>query len=188
MPASVLARWPDAGSTCSVALPRKLGGRLTRFADQPTVEVRSSIGAPPEVVWTYVTDINISAKFQDEFLEAEWIDDGPALGSRFRGKNAAGSRAWETTCTIIGFEPNRLLAWAVNDVENPAATWTFSLEDAGDGTTLVYHRVVGPGPSGLTHAIDKYPDREEEFVDARDDQHRQHMQAVVDGIKHLAEA
>lgn len=165
-----------------------IGGHVTRFADQPTVEVSTSISAPADVVWGFITDINISAKFQDEFLEAEWLDDGPALGARFRGKNASGSRAWETTCTIIGFEPNRLFAWAVNDVENPAATWTFRIEDSGDGTTLVYHRVVGPGPSGLTYAIDKYPDREEEFVDARDAQHRRHMQDVVDGVKNLAEA
>lgn len=170
-----------------VSLPKNLGGRLTRFADQPTVEVRTSISAPPDVVWEYITDINTSARFQDEFLEAEWLDDGPALGARFRGRNAAGSRAWETTCTIVGFKPNRLFAWAVNDVENPAATWTFRLEESRDETTLVYHRVVGPGPSGLTYVIDKYPDREEEFIDARDAQHRHHMQAVVDGIKQLAE-
>lgn len=160
---------------------------MTRFADGPTVEVSANISAPASVVWSYITDINLSARFQDEFIEAEWLDDGPALGARFRGENAIGSRAWQTTCTIVGYEPDRVFAWAVNDVEDPAATWTFRIEDAEEGTTLIYHRVVGPGPSGLTSAIRKYPDREEEFVDARDAQHRHHMQAVVDGVKQLAE-
>ena len=72
-------------------------------------------------------------------------------------------------------------------VDNPAATWTFHLEDHGDRTTLTYHRIVGPGPSGLTAVIEKYPDREEEFVDRRDEQHRTHMRAVLEGVKGLAE-
>ena len=162
--------------------------RVTRFADRPTVEVSATISAPPVVVWDLITDINISGRFQDEFLEAEWLDDGPSLGARFVGKNTSGRRTWETTSTIVEYEPNRVFAWAVEDVNNPAATWTFRLFDEGGQTTLVYHRVVGPGPSGLTAVIEKYPDREEEFVAARDEQHRQHMQAVVDGVKGLAEA
>lgn len=161
---------------------------MTRFADGPTVEVSASINAPASVVWRYVTDINLSARFQDEFLEAEWLDDGPALGARFLGRNAAWSRTWETTSTVVAYEPNRLFSWAVNDVDDPAATWTFRIEDKSRGTLLVYHRVVGPGPSGLTTAIDKHPEREEEFIAARDEQHRQHMQAVVDGVRELAEA
>lgn len=160
---------------------------MTRFSDGPAVEVSADINAPAEVVWRYITDINLSARFQDEFLEAEWLDPGRALGARFRGKNAMGPRAWETTCTVVEFEPHRVFAWAVDDVENPAATWTFRIKDTEDGTTLLYHRVLGPGPSGLTAAITKYPDREEEFVEARDAQHRQNMQAVVDGVKQLAE-
>ena len=161
---------------------------MTRFADGPTVEVTAHINAPASEVWRYITDINLSARFQDEFLEAEWLDDGPALGARFLGRNAGWSRTWETTSTVVGYEPNRLFSWAVNDVDDPAATWTFRIEDNGGDTLLVYHRVAGPGPSGLKTAIEKYPEREEEIIAARDAQHREHMQAVVDGVKELAEA
>ncbi|MGI9528758.1 MAG: SRPBCC family protein [Acidimicrobiia bacterium] len=161
---------------------------MTRFADGPTVEVIAHINAPASVVWSYIADINLSARFQDEFVEAEWLDAGPALDARFLGRNVSGSRSWETTSTVVGFEPNRLFAWAVDDVDNPGATWTFRIEENGTNTVLIYHRVVGPGPSGLTAAIEKYPEREEEFIDNRDAQHRKHMQAVVDGVKELAEA
>lgn len=160
---------------------------MTRFADGPTVEVAIDIDAPIEVVWDLVSDINLSARFQDEFRGAEWLDDGPALGARFVGRNELGSRAWETTSTIVGFDPPRLFRWAVNDVDDPAATWTFRLGERAGGTRLTYHRVVGPGPSGLTAAIERYPDREEEIIAARDDQHRRHMRAVIEGVKAIAD-
>lgn len=161
---------------------------MTRIADGPTVEVTAHINAPASVVWDYITDINLSARFQDEFVEGEWLDDGPALGARFLGRNAAWSRTWETTSTVVEYEPNRLFAWAVDDVDNPGSTWTFRIEENGEDTVLIYHRVVGPGPSGLTAAIAKYPEREEELINNRNAQHRETMQAVVDGVKGLAEA
>lgn len=53
---------------------------------------------------------------------------------------------------------------------------------------LRYHRVLSPGPSGLTPAIDRHPEAEEEIIASRDEEQRQNMQAVVEGIKQLAEA
>ena len=160
---------------------------MTRLADGPTVEVYAEIEAPIEDVWDLVTDINVSARFQDEFQSAEWLDDGPRLGARFRGRNTLGSRTWETVSTITAYEEPRVFQWTVNDVDDPVATWTFLLDEAEGTTTVRYHRVVGPGPSGLKAAIEKYPDREEEFIARRDEQHRTHMQAVLDGVKSLAE-
>jgi len=160
---------------------------MTRFADGPTVEVAIDIDAPIDVVWDLVTDIDLSAWFQDEFRGAEWLDDGPALEARFVGRNESGSRAWETTSTIVGFDPPRLFRWAVNDVDDPAATWTFRLDERVGGTGLTYHRVVGPGPSGLTAAIERYPHREEEIIASRDEQHRRHMRALIEGVKAIAD-
>ena len=161
---------------------------MTRLADRPTVEVSALIAAPASSVWELVTDINISSRFQDEFQEATWLDGGPALGARFVGKNATSRFSWETTCTIVEYAPGERFSWAVNDVDDPVAVWTFLLTANDDGTELTYRRVVGTGPSGLTAAIEKYPDREEEIIAKRDEVHRSHMQAVVDGIKDLAEA
>ena len=160
---------------------------MTRLSDRPTVEVSTTIKALPGVVWEYVTDINISARFQDEFLGAEWIDEGPALGARFVGRNSNGRWDWETTCTVVECTPESTFSWVVNDVEDPVATWTFLVQETEEGTLLTYHRVIGMGESGLTAAIEKHPDREEEVVAKRDAVHREHMQAVVDGIRGLAE-
>ncbi|GMQ94653.1 MAG: SRPBCC family protein [Acidimicrobiia bacterium] len=160
---------------------------MTRFADGPTVDVSVSIDAPVAVVWDLVTDINLPARFQDEFFEAEWIDRGPGIEARFLGRNRRGERTWETTSWVVVYEPMKAFGWAVSDRENPGATWTYILDETDDTTVLRFNRVVGPGPSGVTSAIERQPDREEEIIADRDDQHRRNMQAVLDGIKQLAE-
>jgi len=160
---------------------------MTRFADGPVVEVSVSIDAPVAVVWDLVTDINLPARFQNEFVEAEWIDEGPAIEARFLGRNRRGERTWETTSWVVAYEPMKAFGWAVSDRENPGATWTYFLDEADDTTVLRYHRVIGPGPSGMTSAIERQPDREEEIIAVRDDQHRESMLAVLEGIRDLAE-
>jgi len=125
---------------------------MTRFVDGPVVEVSVSIDAPIEVVWDLVSDINLPAQFQDEFVEAEWLDEGPARNARFIGRNQKGERRWETTSWLVAYEPMTSFGWAVSDKDNPGATWTYFLEEANNCTTLRYHRLVGPGPSGLTSA------------------------------------
>lgn len=161
---------------------------MVRFADGPVVEVATDVDAAPRFVWALVTDINLPAQFQDEFVGAEWIDEGEiGLGSRFVGRNTRKDRSWETTSWVVEYEPERAFAWAVSDRNNPGAVWTFRLEPNDGGTQLTYHRRLGPGPSGITRIIEKYPDDEESIIAARDEIHRANMQAVIDGVKKLAE-
>jgi hypothetical protein len=160
---------------------------MARFSDSPIVEVSVEVAATPEELWPLVTDINLPARFQDEFRGGEWIDDGPALGARFVGSNRRQGHDWETTSWVVVHDPFREFGWAVSDPDDPGATWTYRLEPSPAGTVLTYRRKLGPGPSGVTSAIERHPDREEEIIARRDAEHRAHMQAVVDGIKALAE-
>lgn len=161
---------------------------MVRFADRPEIEVATDVDATPEDVWPYVIDINTSAKFQDEFQEAEWIDAGPALGAQFRGTNRRGDREWETTSTIVEYDPNRRFTWAVGDTNRPLATWSMRIDPLEQGSRLTFYRNLGPGDSGLTAAIARRPEREEEIVAYRQETHRRHMTAVIEGIKSLVEA
>ena len=161
---------------------------MTRFVDGPVVEVAVSIDAPVDAVWDLVSDIDLPARFQDEFVEAVWLDDGPSLNARFLGRNRRGERTWETTSWLISYEPMMTFGWAVSDKDEPSATWTFFLEVAERGTALRFRRIIGLGPSGLTTAIERYPEREEEIIATRDEEHRTNMQAVVDGVRQLAES
>lgn len=161
-----------------------------RYADGPTVEVEVHVDAPPSRVWTFVTDVDLPSRFSSEFQGGEWTDGstGPALGATFVGRNAhAAVGQWQTTSTIVELEPERVFAWAVGDTDNPSASWRFELEPDGDGSRLRQWARLGPGPSGLTVAIERMPDREERIVARRLDEHRQNMTATLEGIKALAE-
>jgi uncharacterized protein YndB with AHSA1/START domain len=161
---------------------------VVRFADGPVVEVSVDIDAPRERVWELVSDINLPARFQAEFKRAEWVTDGPALGAEFIGYNERKGFQWDTSSWVIEYVPLRSFGWSVSDQNNPGATWTFRLSETPVGTRLTFHRRLGPGPSGLTARIARHPDDEEAIIAARDFEQAANMQAVVDGIKTLAEA
>jgi uncharacterized protein YndB with AHSA1/START domain len=163
-----------------------------RFADTPEVQVETTIAAPPSAVWPLVTDIQLPATFSPEFQGAEWLDgaDGPAPGARFHGRNrndAIGE--WQVTCTVTDFEPERTYGWTVGDLDEPMARWRFDLEPTDDGGTLLRQWArLGPGQSGVTMMIERYPEKEERIVEGRIDAWRRDMTANVAGIKDLAEA
>ena len=154
-----------------------------RYADGPTVEVETHVAAPPADVWRLVSDVTTPARFSTELQEVRRIDE-----RRFAGRNRhAAIGEWETTCTIVDDEPERVFAWAVGDPEAPSAQWRFTLEPDGDGTRLRQWMRIGPAPSGLTPAIEAMPDKEERIIARRLEEHRANMQATVDGIARLAE-
>ena len=162
-----------------------------RYADGPSVSVEVHVDAPPARVWELVSDIGLPARFSEEFQGGEWLDGatGPGLGAQFRGTNrhpAIGE--WQTTSVLVGFEPERVFAWRIGDPDNPSASWRFELEPDGDGTKLRQSCVLGPGPSGLSYAIEQRPDKEERIIERRTDEHRANMQRVIEGIKAIAEA
>jgi len=167
---------------------------MTRMADQPTVEVEMQVTAPAAVVWELVTDPALPARFSQEFQDGRWDPEapGPALGARILGHNhhpAIGE--WRTTSIVVACDPERRFSWAVGDADNPAATWCFEIEpDPGrPGSVVVRQRaVLGPGPSGLTAAIEGRPELEERIVGRRLAEHERNMQATLEGIKALAEA
>ena len=160
-----------------------------RYADGPTTEAEVHVDAPPSAVWPLVSDIQLPGRFSSEFVRGEWLDGGsPGLGARFVGHNhhaAAGD--WQTTSTIVEFEPGQRFGWAVGDPGYPSAYWRFELEEEGGGTRLRQWMRLGPAPSGLTPAIERWPDKEERIIDRRLAEHRANMEATIRGIKEIVE-
>ena len=160
-----------------------------RYADGPTAEVEIVIDAPVERVWALVTDIGLPARFSPELQGATWVDDGPAVGARFVGRNhhpAMGE--WETTSIVSRCEPMRAFSWDVTDTDNPSASWWFELDEVAGGVRLRQGGRMGPAPSGLSIAIAAMPDKEERIVARRLEEWEANMRATVAGIKELAEA
>lgn len=162
---------------------------MVKYADGPTEEVEIEVDAPASAIWPLVSDIDMPSRFSEEFQGGEWLDGaGPALGSRFRGRNhhpVVGE--WVTECTVVECEPERAFGWAVGDVANATATWRFELEQVGERTRLRMSARMGPGPSGLTPAIEARPDREDDIVERRLGEWRTNMTATVEGMKAIAE-
>jgi Polyketide cyclase / dehydrase and lipid transport len=163
---------------------------VVRYADSPTARAEVHVDAPPVVVWPLISDITLPARFSTELTGAEWAEGtaGPCAGARFTGHSqhpAVG--AWQTTCTVVAFDEPRAFSWVVEDLDRPAARWGFELEPDGGGTLVRQWAVLGPGPSGLTPAIEAMPDREEQIVARRLAEHEANMQRCLAGIKELAE-
>ncbi|MFC8513341.1 SRPBCC family protein [Streptomyces sp. NPDC057257] len=162
-----------------------------RYTDKPTVEVRTWIDAPPERVWALVADIGLMPSMSRELQSVEWLDGatGPVVGARFLGRSkheAFGE--WATTSHVIECEPGRVLAWAVEDPADPTAIWRFRVHAGDGGTELSEWMQMGPGRSGLSPAIDRMPEKEQQIVFVRMREIEQSITLTLDRIKQLAES
>ena len=161
-----------------------------RYADTPTVPVQTWIDAPPERVWAIVTDIELMPSMSTELQSVQWQDgvSGAALGNTFVGRNqnpALGE--WETTSFVVECDEPRVFAWAVSDSEQPSALWRFTLQPADGGTRLQQWAQLGPGPSGLSIAIERMPEKEQRIVHVRLRGWETALQGTLAAIKKLAE-
>ena len=155
-----------------------------RYADGPTVEVEVLVEAPPAAVWAVVSDVSTPVRFSAELQEVRRLDE-----RRFVGRSSHPAIGdWETTCTVVDAEPERVFGWVVGDPARPSASWRFTLEPRGNGTLLRQWMRMGPAPSGLNIAITARPDKEERIVERRLAEHRANMQTTVEGIKALCES
>jgi uncharacterized membrane protein len=161
-----------------------------RYADNPTVQVQTWIGASPRRVWELVSDIELMPTMSQELQSVEWLDGAsePAVGAKFIGRSKHESLGeWATTSHVIECEPQRVFAWAVEDPANPTAIWRFRLEPENGGTELSEWMQMGPARSGLSFAIDRMPEKEQKIVFVRMREFEQNMAATLAHIKKLAE-
>ena len=162
-----------------------------RYADGPTAQVEVRVAARPEQVWALVTDINLPASYSDEFKGAAWTDEarGPCLGARFVGNNehpAIG--VWQSTSVVVACDPGRVFGWDVQGPDGVAASWRFELDPDGEGTRLRQWARMGPAQSGLSAAINAWPDKEERIIANRLAEWQRNMRATLEGIKMRAES
>ncbi len=192
------------------SVPRRLAEEVTYFdswghtwefpddnqtrsiAEGPGVTVEVDVNAPPEKVWSFVTDISIAAQFSEEFQGADWAEsfDAPELGAQFIGTNQHPKIGeWQTTSTITELIENERFGWAVGtDEASAAARWRWEIDELHGHRCRLRHTVrLGPGPSGLTPAIEAMPDKETLIIARRQEEHLANMRRCVNGIKALAE-
>ena len=147
--------------------------------------------ALPERVWEFASDINIPARFSDEFQGADWVDsDGPKEGASFIGWNERTdvNRVWQTTSHVVACDPPRVFAWNVNGPDRTTAQWRFELEPIPGGTRLSQRLVIGPNLSATGRAMEANPGQAQQILANRREQHRGNMILNLQGIKRLVES
>ncbi|MEU8471908.1 SRPBCC family protein [Streptomyces sp. NPDC029006] len=148
-----------------------------------------------------MTDIRLPARLSPELQRVEWLGgaDRPLVGARFEGYNHHQQIGeWRTVSHVVELAEQQVFAWAVTDADGrygeptldparPMATWRYELEAEGGGTRLRQSALIGPGRSGVTLALERWPDREEEIIAFRLKELRTGMEATLRCIKALAE-
>jgi uncharacterized protein YndB with AHSA1/START domain len=161
-----------------------------RYADKPTIEVRTWINASPDRVWSLVADVDLMPKLSSELRSIEWLDGatGPALHARFIGRSKHDALGeWATTSQVVEFEVGRVFGWAVEDPGDPTAIWRFRLEPKDGGTELSEWVQLGPGRSELSAAIEQMPDKEQKIVFVRMREFERNITSTLEQLKKLAE-
>jgi len=115
------------------------------------LSVTLTVAAPREQVWQLVTDVARMSEWSDQVVRT-WVLGGAVKeGTRFVNLNHQGWKHWPTNAKVVRFTPMSDFAFRI--VEN-RTVWSFRLEDAGAGQTLVTHRREAPdGISALSRGL-----------------------------------
>jgi uncharacterized protein YndB with AHSA1/START domain len=156
------------------------------------VEASTDVAAPPEALWPLVTDLDLLVELSGELQRVRWVDGAegstPSVGRRFEGTNhhpAMGE--WTVASHVVACDEPRLFSWAVHDPADPAAVWGFELTPTDGGTRLRQFAQLGPGYSGLSVAIERWPDKEERIIDRRLGEFRAGIERNLAAFREMAE-
>ena len=160
-----------------------------RIQDGPGVVAEIDTDARPRQVWEVISDINMPAKFSDEFAGAEWLsDDEIAAGAIFRGRSATSDgREWETNCIVTEWVERETFEWRTTDPENPGAIWRFDLAEQGAGSRLRFSMIIGKENNSTAPRAMADPSLENQILFERRLIHKANMQRVLEGVKALVD-
>jgi hypothetical protein len=96
------------------------------------------INASPEEVFRTVTDLPAMGRLSPENTGGEWLNGatGPAVGARFKGRNANGAKTWTTTVTVVEFSAPSTFAFEVNVGPAKVARWAYAVEATPTGSRV----------------------------------------------------
>ena len=160
-----------------------------RVVDGQGVVVEIDTDARPRAVWEVISDINMPARFSEEFQGAEWTSDGePGVGSTFRGRNSIPDVFdWEVDCIVAEWKEREAFEWRVTDRDNPGAIWRFDLAEQGGGSRLRFSMLIGQENNGTVPMALKDPAKEERVLNRRRQVLKANMQRTVEGVKALVD-
>lgn len=118
----------------------------------PVLESTIEIAAPGPRVWELVSDVRRMHEWSPQVTSTRLRSgyDEVALGAQFTNRNRLGELEWTTHAEIVRFDPERELAFRV---EENWVIWSFVLEPTVVGTRLTQRRETPEGISDLSHEL-----------------------------------
>lgn len=151
---------------------------------EPLLEDSVEVDASPAAVWAMVSDVRRMAEWSPQVTSTRLRagHDDITLGARFTNRNQHGELVWTTHGEIVRFEPERVIAFRI---EENWAVWSFGLEPTGDGTCLTQRRETPEGISQLSiDLVEAFMGGQEEFTAAL----RAGMRETLERIRAAAES
>jgi hypothetical protein len=149
-----------------------------------TVSVQTDIGAPPDVVWSLISDVTRMGEWSPEATGAIWKGgaSAPAVGAKFTGTNANGKKSWKTDCEITTCEPSRAFGFRVTAVGLKIARWDYRIDATDTGCRVT--ETWSDDRGGLAKFAGKFASG----VAERDDHNRRTMEQTLATLKAAAES
>ena len=146
--------------------------------------MQTDIGAPPEVVWSLISDVTRMGEWSPEATGAIWKGgaSGPAVGAKFTGTNANGKKSWKTDCEITTCEPSHAFGFRVTAVGLKIARWDYRIDPTGTGCQVTETWTDDRG--GLAKFAGKFASG----VAERDEHNRRTMEQTLATLKTAAES
>jgi uncharacterized protein YndB with AHSA1/START domain len=111
----------------------------------PLLEASTHIKATPEQVWKVVSDLKRMGEWSPQCRKVVVRGGGPVtLGTKTVNVNKRGLLVWPTTAKVVRFEPNKEIAYKINENNS---VWSFTITPTEDGVELTERREA---PNGTT--------------------------------------
>lgn len=149
------------------------------------------IDAPPERVYSLVTDIGRMGEWSPECVGADWApgSDGPAVGAVFNGTNSRATNQWTTPNTVIAATPGEEFAWVVGTMDFRVTTWRYTFTPEGQGTRVTESFELGKEEVGfMSMVLEARPEERGAMVEARRAQLVEDIRETLARLKDVAEA
>jgi len=131
-----------------------------------TVSLSKEIAAPPERIWSLVSDMPRMGEWSPENTGGTWTKGatGPATGAHFKGTNTHQKKSWTTDIVVDTCEPGREFAFEVTAAGFKVARRSYQIEPTATGSRVTetwtdrrgaLARAIGKPVSGTTHEAEQ---------------------------------
>jgi len=155
---------------------------MTEKTAERELRAEATIAAPPDKVWSLVTDVSRMPEWSPELVRMLALKrGGMRRGQWYLGINRRKGVVWPTRNVVAVLEPGRTVAW---DTTSSGARWIWEVKPSGEGTHVVHRR---PVPGRLTVLSAVFARLFLGGVDGHADELEAGMAATVQRLKAVAE-